>query len=165
MLVLIFVQIFFNHSLFPAFSAQVVAKPHSPDNRDLARNCRDVKITRAYIGSCTGGKTEDFIAAARILQYQKVRVPTFLVPATTTVYSDLHKYKINGQTLAEIFYNAGCIDPASPSCAACLGGPKVFKTHNANSHDVLRKCLRRPPPTVPILNYVRRHLTGHICKD
>jgi len=102
----------------------IVAKPHSPDNRDLARNCRDIKITRSYIGSCTGGKTEDFIAAARMLQYQKVRVPTFLVPATAKVYDDLHRYKINGQTLAEIFYNAGCIDPASPSCAACLGGPK-----------------------------------------
>jgi len=102
----------------------VVAKPHSPDNRDLAKNCRDVKITRTYIGSCTGGKTEDFVAAARVLQYQKVRVPTFLVPATRRVYDDLHRYKINGQTLAEIFNSAGCIDPASPSCAACLGGPK-----------------------------------------
>lgn len=32
----------------------VVAKPHSPDNRDLARNCRHIKIDRVYIGSCTG---------------------------------------------------------------------------------------------------------------
>lgn len=46
----------------------MVAKPHSPDNRELARNCRDIKIDRVYIGSCTGGKTEDFVAAARILQ-------------------------------------------------------------------------------------------------
>lgn len=28
----------------------VVAAPHSPDNRKLARECRDVKIDRVYIG-------------------------------------------------------------------------------------------------------------------
>mmetsp|Transcript_29457 Transcript_29457/g.29829 ORF Transcript_29457/g.29829 Transcript_29457/m.29829 type:complete len:505 (-) Transcript_29457:52-1566(-) len=102
----------------------VVAKPHSPDNLDLARNCRDIKTDRVYIGSCTGGKSEDFIAAARILQGQKVSVPTFLVPATQKVYDDVQTIRVNGQTLAEIFKEAGCIDPASPSCAACLGGPK-----------------------------------------
>ncbi|CAM9897667.1 unnamed protein product, partial [Sphacelaria rigidula] len=50
----------------------VVAKPHSPDNKALAKDCRDTKIDRVYIGSCTGGKTEDFAAAARILQNKKV---------------------------------------------------------------------------------------------
>lgn len=49
----------------------VVAKPHSPDNKALAKDCRDTKIDRVYIGSCTGGKTEDFAAAARILQNEK----------------------------------------------------------------------------------------------
>jgi 3-isopropylmalate/(R)-2-methylmalate dehydratase large subunit len=29
----------------------LVAKPHSPDNRALARECKDVKINRVYIGS------------------------------------------------------------------------------------------------------------------
>lgn len=101
----------------------VVAMPHSPDNRALAKDCRDTKIDRVYIGSCTGGKTEDFAAAARILDGQKVRVPTFLVPATQRVYKDLQTLKMNGKTLAQIFSEAGCIDPASPGCAACLGGP------------------------------------------
>nr|GEW99475.1 isopropyl malate isomerase large subunit 1 [Tanacetum cinerariifolium] len=65
----------------------LVAKPHSPDNRALARECKDVKIDRVYIGSCTGGKTEDFLAAARVLlaSGEKVKVPTFLVPATQKV--------------------------------------------------------------------------------
>jgi hypothetical protein len=31
----------------------LVAAPHSPDNRKLARECSDVKIDRVYIGSCT----------------------------------------------------------------------------------------------------------------
>ncbi|NJK66123.1 MAG: 3-isopropylmalate dehydratase large subunit [Microcoleus sp. CSU_2_2] len=102
----------------------VVAKPHSPDNRDLARNCRDVKIDRVYIGSCTGGKTSDFLSAARILKGNQVKVPTYLVPATQKVYEDLFVTKYDGQTLSEIFLAAGCIEPAAPSCAACLGGPK-----------------------------------------
>ena len=102
----------------------VVAKPHSPDNKALARECSDVKINRVYIGSCTGGKSSDFLHAAQILQGKKVKVPTYLVPATQKVYNDLFTIKHNGQTLSEIFLNAGCIEPASPSCAACLGGPK-----------------------------------------
>ncbi|MBE9183596.1 3-isopropylmalate dehydratase large subunit [Microcoleus sp. LEGE 07076] len=102
----------------------VVAKPHSPDNRDLARNCRDVKIDRVYIGSCTGGKTSDFLSAARILKGNQVKVPTYLVPATQKVYEDLFVTKYDGQTMSEIFLAAGCIEPAAPSCAACLGGPK-----------------------------------------
>lgn len=102
----------------------VVAQPHSPDNRALARECSDVKIDRVYIGSCTGGKTTDFVNAARILKGQKVKVPTYLVPATQKVYEDLFSYKYAGQTLSEIFLESGCIEPAAPSCAACLGGPK-----------------------------------------
>ncbi len=102
----------------------VVAKPHSPDNRALARECSDVKIDRAYIGSCTGGKTTDFLNAARILKGRQVKVPTYLVPATQKVYEDLFSLKYEEQTLSEIFLAAGCIEPAAPSCAACLGGPK-----------------------------------------
>lgn len=101
----------------------VVAKPHSPDNRALARECSDVRIDRVYIGSCTGGKTEDFLAAARILQGRKVSVPTFLVPATQKVYEDIEAMRINGQTLKQIFYESGCFELGNPGCAACLGGP------------------------------------------
>ncbi len=102
----------------------VVAKPHSPDNRALVRDCREVKIDRSYIGSCTGGKTTDFLNAARILKGNKVKVPTYIVPATQKVYEDLFTVKYEGQTISEIFLEAGCIEPAAPSCAACLGGPK-----------------------------------------
>ena len=102
----------------------VVAKPHSPDNRALVRDVQDVKIDRVYIGSCTGGKTEDFYHAAQLIKGQQVKVPTYLVPATQKVYNDLFSLKIDGLTLSEIFLQAGCIEPASPSCAGCLGGPK-----------------------------------------
>ncbi len=102
----------------------VVAKPHSPDNRATVRECSDVRIDRVYIGSCTGGKITDFINAAQLIKGNQVKVPTYLVPATQKVYNDLFTESIDGLSLAEIFLQAGCIEPASPSCAACLGGPQ-----------------------------------------
>ncbi|MCK5113802.1 MAG: 3-isopropylmalate dehydratase large subunit [Phycisphaerae bacterium] len=100
-----------------------VAQPHCPDRRVLAREISDVKIDRSYIGSCTGGKTIDMIAAATVLDGQSVKVDTFIVPATTEVDCDLDSCKVNGKTLREIFVAAGCeVGPAS--CAACLGGPQ-----------------------------------------
>ncbi|VFQ63305.1 unnamed protein product [Cuscuta campestris] len=107
----------------------LVAKPHSPDNRALARECKDVKIDRVYIGSCTGGKTEDFMAAAKIFLAAgtKVKVPTFLVPATQKVWMDVYSLPVpgsGGKTCSQIFEEAGCDTPTSPSCGACLGGPR-----------------------------------------
>ncbi|XP_058225567.1 3-isopropylmalate dehydratase large subunit, chloroplastic-like isoform X3 [Rhododendron vialii] len=107
----------------------LVAKPHSPDNRALARECKDVKIDRVYIGSCTGGKTEDFLATAKVFlaSGKKVKVPTFLVPATQKVWMDVYSLPVpgsGGKTCSQIFEEAGCDTPASPSCGACLGGPK-----------------------------------------
>jgi len=107
----------------------VVAAPHSPDNRKTAHECRDKKIDRVYIGSCTGGKTEDFFAAAKILHRakQQVKVPTYLVPATQQVWADVYTVPVpgcDGKTAAQIFEEAGCVTPAAPSCAACLGGPR-----------------------------------------
>ncbi|CAN4091037.1 unnamed protein product [Withania somnifera] len=107
----------------------LVAKPHSPGNRALARECKDVKIDRVYIGSCTGGKTEDFMAAAKVFlaSGKKVKVPTFLVPATQKVWIDLYTLPVpesGGKTCSQIFKGAGCDTPASPSCGACMGGPR-----------------------------------------
>lgn len=100
----------------------VVAKPHSPDNRDTVRNVEGTTITKAYIGSCTGGKISDFRFAAQILDKQEVKVTTFVVPASTEVAAQLEVEMYNGRTLKEIFENAGAVI-AKSSCAACLGGP------------------------------------------
>src|SRR5262245_9914432 len=43
----------------------VIAKPHSPDNRAYVSEVKGTKLDRAYIGSCTGGKPTDFMAAAQ----------------------------------------------------------------------------------------------------
>ena len=100
-----------------------VAKPHLPENYAPASACRDVKVDQVYIGSCTGGKTEDFLWAAKVLKGRKVAVRTCLVPATCQVMQDLTTLTIDGQTLEQIFVNAGCEPIQRPSCGACLGGP------------------------------------------
>ena len=99
-----------------------VAKPHSPDNKALVREVEDVKLDRAYIGSCTGGKITDFKAAARIMKGHKVAIDAYVVPATMDIQKNLKIEKIGGESLYDIFVNAGAkIGPAS--CGACLGGP------------------------------------------
>ena len=99
-----------------------VAQPHAPDKAAAARTLRDVRIDRAYIGSCTGGKLTDFVAAATVLAGRAVKIPTYIVPATTTVDAALDETRLGGRSLREVFQAAGClIGPAS--CAACLGGP------------------------------------------
>jgi 3-isopropylmalate/(R)-2-methylmalate dehydratase large subunit len=100
----------------------VVAKPHSPDNRAYVSELKGMKLDRAYIGSCTGGKITDFRAAAAILRDKTVRIDTFVVPATSEIAASLKTERINGQTLEDIFVSAGA-KMGQPSCAACLGGP------------------------------------------
>lgn len=111
----------------------VVALPHSPDNVASAKDMSSRKIDRAYIGSCTGGKITDFIYAAGMLKDRKVSVDTFLVPATVEIARQLETETIDGVSLVQVFKDAGCIAPAPPSCAACLGGPAdtFGRTNNA----------------------------------
>ncbi len=107
----------------------LVAKPHSPDNKDSAHNCREVKLDRAYIGSCTGGKITDMIFAAAILEGHEVVIPTFVVPGSTQVHADMLRLNISGQpkqdgekSIYQVLEGAGC-QMGPSSCAACLGGP------------------------------------------
>ena len=100
----------------------MIAKPHSPDNKATAEELEGTYLNRAYIGSCTGGKLSDFRAAAEIIQSNKVKIDTFIVPATTEIARGLETETIFGIPLIEIFKEAGC-QIGNASCAACLGGP------------------------------------------
>jgi 3-isopropylmalate/(R)-2-methylmalate dehydratase large subunit len=100
----------------------LVAKPHSPDNVDTVQNVKGTKLTKCYIGSCTGGKLSDFVSAAKLLFGNEVKIPTFIVPASTAVAAQLEEETISGVSIKEIFEKSGCVI-AQSSCAACLGGP------------------------------------------
>ena len=60
--------------------------------------------------------------AAKLLINQQVKIPTFVVPASTEVAAQLAVETYKGITLKEIFEKADCVI-AESSCAACLGGP------------------------------------------
>jgi len=122
-------EFFSEHEWDLAAMEPMVAKPHSPDNKDTAHNCRDVVVDRAYIGSCTGGKITDMIMAANILSGNNVKVKTFVVPGSTEVHADMKRLNLRGEakgpgekSIEEVLLDAGCL--VGPSgCSACLGGP------------------------------------------
>ncbi|MBN1781199.1 3-isopropylmalate dehydratase large subunit [bacterium] len=110
----------------------MVAKPFLPSNGVPAHTLSHVKVNQCYIGSCTGGKITDFIAAAQILHGQEVQVTTVIVPATVEVNAKFDQEKVDGKTLRDIFTEAGAVI-GDPSCAACLGGPQ--DTFGRLNHD------------------------------
>src|SRR5438874_3378392 len=66
-----------------------VACHPDPGQRKLAKELGSVKLDRAYIGSCTGGKTSDFLEFAKVLQGKRVAIDTFGVPATPQIVHGL----------------------------------------------------------------------------
>ena len=96
----------------------LVAKPHLPSNVVPASELNNIKIDQAYIGSCTGGKYEDFVAAAEVLDGNKIakHVRLLIVPSTADIQD-----KIVNQRMYEVFRSAGAVF-GPPTCGACLGG-------------------------------------------
>ncbi|MBL9167041.1 MAG: 3-isopropylmalate dehydratase [Verrucomicrobiales bacterium] len=99
-----------------------VACHPDPGQRKKAKEM-DVKLDRAYIGSCTGGKTSDFVEFARILQGKHVVIDTFGVPATPEIVHDLQSTRWGNTTIWDILVNAGVQMTENAGCSACLGGP------------------------------------------
>jgi len=100
-----------------------VACHPDPGQRKLAKEMSSVKLDRAYIGSCTGGKTSDFLAFAEVIRGKKVKIDTFGVPATSIVIQELKSTQWDNQSVWDIIISAGVRMTENPGCAACLGGP------------------------------------------
>jgi 3-isopropylmalate/(R)-2-methylmalate dehydratase large subunit len=101
----------------------VVACHPDPGQRKTAAELAHVKLDRAYIGSCTGGKTSDFLEFAKILRGRSVVIDTFGVPATPEIVNDLQSLRWGDKTIWEILVDAGVQMTENAGCAACLGGP------------------------------------------
>lgn len=103
--------------------APQVAQPPKPDQVVPATALSEVAITRAFIGSCTGGKLHDLAEAAAALQDQHIApgVNLFVVPASQGVR----------QQAASLGYLA-CFEQAGAqilksACGACINaGPGVL---------------------------------------
>ncbi|GGJ74011.1 3-isopropylmalate dehydratase large subunit [Deinococcus aquiradiocola] len=93
-----------------------VAFPHIPSNGRVAGADR-VKVSHAYVGSCTNGRISDLREVARILKGHTVAdgVQMLIVPATQQVWKQAAQ-----EGLMEIFVDAGAT-VSYPSCGACLG--------------------------------------------
>jgi 3-isopropylmalate/(R)-2-methylmalate dehydratase large subunit len=100
-----------------------VACHPNPGQRKLAKELGNIKLDRAYIGSCTGGKTSDFLAFARVVQGRRVAIDTFGVPATPEILHDLQTARWGDKTVWQILTDAGVQMTENAGCAACLGGP------------------------------------------
>jgi len=94
-----------------------VACPHNVDNVYDVNALDPIRIDQAYVGSCTGGRYEDLVAAEKIIRGKKVaKGVRFLVsPASTEIYT-----KALETGLLDSFVQAGArILP--PTCGICLG--------------------------------------------
>src|SRR5436190_5445957 len=100
-----------------------VACHPDPGQRKKAKEMSNVKLDRAYVGSCTGGKTSDFVEFARVLRGRKVTIDTFGVPATPEIVHDLQTARWGDKTVWQILVEAGVQMTENAGCAACLGGP------------------------------------------
>lgn len=94
------------------------ATPHRPDNVvSIGSIARSVPVQEAFIGSCTGGRIDDFRAAADLLAGRKVSpdVRLIIVPASKRIYRELLR-----SGMMEVFLDAGAIVEAA-SCGPCAG--------------------------------------------
>ncbi|MGA2142863.1 MAG: 3-isopropylmalate dehydratase large subunit [Brevinematales bacterium] len=90
---------------------------YKPDQVKTVREMEGTPVDQVYIGSCTNGRLEDLIEAAKVLKGKKISkgVRGILSPATPKVYTQALK-----QGIIEIFADAGfCV--TNPTCGACLG--------------------------------------------
>ena len=93
----------------------LVAKPFSPDNVSVVRETTGIELDKSYIGSCTGAKYEDLLAAAKILKGKTVKIRTEVLPATISFYK-----RATQDGLTEIFIDSGAV-VGPPTCGACCG--------------------------------------------
>ena len=103
----------------------MIAMPHSVDNTAEVCTLNKVKISEAFLGTCTNGRIDDFKAAAVVLNNRKVspEVKLIIAPSSRAVY--LEALRLG---LVEIFIKAGAVI-VTPGCGACVG------THNGVPSD------------------------------
>lgn len=114
----------------------VMACPSNVDNVKPVSELKGTKIDQVFIGSCTNGRLEDLMEAAKILKGKKVApfVKLIVTPASRKIYTQALE---NGTM--DILAKAGAII-THPSCGLCCGrtggiltdDEKVVATNNRN---------------------------------
>lgn len=93
-----------------------VACPTRPDRVASVQELAQVPITRAYIGSCTGGKLHDLAEAAAVLRGRRIApgVNLFVAPASQDV-----RQQAEALGYLKIFADAGA-EVLKSGCGACI---------------------------------------------
>ena len=96
----------------------MVSLPGNPANAVLLSQVKGTRIHSAFIGSCTDGRYEDMLAAARILEGRKVApgVVLKIVPSTDKVWR-----RCLDEGLTATFKEAGAL-VGNAGCAGCAAG-------------------------------------------
>jgi 3-isopropylmalate/(R)-2-methylmalate dehydratase large subunit len=81
----------------------------------------DIRIDRAFIGSCTNGRIEDLRAAAAVLRGRKAVIPAWVSPGSTAL-----KKQAEAEGLDRVFIEAG-VEWRASGCSSCaaMNGDKV----------------------------------------
>ncbi|MEH2239781.1 MAG: aconitase/3-isopropylmalate dehydratase large subunit family protein [Nostoc sp.] len=93
-----------------------VARPPKPDQVVAISQLEDIPITKAFIGSCTGGKLYDLAQAAEVLNGRQLAdgVNLFIVPATIEIREQAQELGY-----LDIFEQAGA-QILKTGCGACI---------------------------------------------
>lgn len=96
----------------------LIACPPKPDNVKSVREVAGTKVDSVFVGSCTNGRFEDFMAVAEVVEGRHIApgMVASAVPATREVYAQMLQSGVL-QTLFE----AGFI-VSNPGCGGCASG-------------------------------------------
>ena len=113
-----------------------LAKPHAVDNNATVEELAGTHIDQAYLGTCTNGRLEDLIIAAKILRHRKVHknVRFIVAPASRDIYLAAVKKGI----ISSLIESGASV--LTPGCGPCVGthngvpsvGEVVISTANRN---------------------------------
>jgi len=94
-----------------------VACPHSVDRVEPLSACGEVRVDQCVLGSCTNGRLEDLLVAARVLDGKVVHPGTRLIviPASQQVY----RQALQMGCLETLVAAGAIINP--PGCGPCVG--------------------------------------------
>ena len=119
----------------PQLEPQVACPPDPANVVDITA-VAGVKVDQVLIGTCTGGRMEDFRLAAGIVRGRPIApgVRCLILPASLRIYRQLVE-----ENLLPVFLDAGCV-VLNPGCGPCGGshqgllaaGEVCVGTHNRN---------------------------------
>lgn len=96
----------------------MISRPGHPEDVVPVTEVTGTKIDSVFIGSCTNGRYEDLVAAAKVLQGRKIAPGVVLkvVPATDEVWR-----RLLAEGVVKVFKDAGALF-GNAGCAGCAAG-------------------------------------------